>query len=371
MSEILEAKPTTLVEVAARLKKQAAAQAEPNIEPQQTVAQPEPEPAKPVATAEPAKEPEVPITPPKSIKEEPAKTNEVLDDWDDSTPVTTATPDVNFEKIGSALKIEGIKSESELVAKFNEINTELSQYKEKVQALSNIPDELKEVLSDPAKRNDWKSYINPIDYSRFDPVEVYEIEASKLPQFRNPDGTFNKTKFDEVLDAIPETQKELEGSRIIQQKIQEQNQFKQQQQAIAQQRKELQERELAEAARELPKLFPVEQYGMKLDNKHSEQLYKGISDGSLLKKHFLKADGSYDMKKTMATIAKAEYAEKMLKHIAGKATVAAKKEILQATTNPQLSTSSQSVAPEQVNEKPLSPAEKFAKYQSSLKVGTL
>jgi hypothetical protein len=310
MPEILEEAPKTfdtrLAGAAEKLKKQAAAQANTNIEPQPQVA-PDPEPAKPVVVAEPEKEPEP--------KVEEKTTPEVAapeTDWDDSTPATQPTTDVSFEKIGSALKLEGIKSETELVAKFNEINTELAQYKEKVQALSNIPEELRDVLSDPAKRNDWKSYVHPIDYSKVDPVVLYEHEASKLPQFRNPDGSVNQEKLDAVLDTIPETTKELEGSRIAQQKHSEQIQFRQQQQAIARQRKEAQDRELAEAAKDLSKLFPVEQFGIKWENKHAEQMYKGISDGSLLQNHFLKSDGSYDMRKAMATIAKAEYAEKML-----------------------------------------------------------
>jgi hypothetical protein len=368
MPEILEEAPKTfdtrLAGAAEKLKKQATAQVDTNIEPQPQVA-PDPEPAKPVAVAEPAKEPEPNE---KSQGTKPPSTENVEApelSWDDSTPATQPTTDVSFEKIGSALKLEGIKSETELVAKFNEINTELAQYKEKVQALSNIPEELRDVLSDPAKRNDWKSYVHPIDYSKVDPVVLYEHEASKLPQFRNPDGSINQEKLDAVLDTIPETTKELEGSRIAQQKHSEQIQFRQQQQAIARQRKEAQDRELAEAAKDLSKLFPVEQFGIKWENKHAEQMYKGISDGSLLQKHFLKSDGSYDMRKAMATIAKAEYAEKMLKHVASKATVATKKEIFKENSNIQLQSSSTSAAPEALNEKPLSPAEKVMKWRES------
>ncbi len=364
MADTLEDAPKTfdtrLAGVAEKIKKQAAVQAEPNIEPQPQVATPEPEPAKPVATAEPTKEPE-----PKVEEKPTAEVTAPETDWDDSTPATPSTTDVSFEKIGSALKLEGIKSETELVAKFNEINTELSQYKEKVQALSNIPEELRDVLSDPAKRNDWKSYVHPIDYSKVDPVVLYEHEASKLPQFRNPDGSINQEKLDAVLDTIPETTKELEGSRIAQQRQAEQIQFRQQQQAIARQKKEAQDRELAEAAKDLSKLFPVEQFGIKWENKHAEQMYRGISDGNLLQKHFLKSDGSYDMRKVMATIAKAEYAEKMLKHVASKATVATKKEIFKENSNIQLQTTSTSAAPEALNEKPLSPAEKIMKWKES------
>lgn len=361
MEPILEEAPkvfdTRLSGIAEKLKQQAA-QAEP-IQ-QETPVQPSEIAPQPVASQEQSKKEEPKV---EQVKEE---TPEPADEWDDQPTATQpAETKVDFEKIGSALKLEGIKGESDLVAKFNELNTELAQYKEKATTFSQIPDDLKPVLEIAAKGGDWKTYVNPVDYSKVDPVDAYEYELSKLPQFRNPDGTFNKQSFDDAMDAIPETQKSLEGSRILRQLSFEQNQRISQQQQTIQARKESQDRDLAEAAKQLPNLFPVEQYGIKFDQRHSETLYKGISDGSLLQKHFLRSDGSYDMKKVMSTIAKAEYAEKMLKHVSNKATVQTKKQILKETTNPQFTTTSTSAAPTQVDEKPLSPAEKFAKFAQS------
>lgn len=332
------------------------------VEPKSVVSDPGPEePSQPVAEAEV----------PKVVTQETPPV-EVEVPWDaeiNVDPVPT-TPTVDFEKLGSALKLEGVKSESDLVTKINEYKTKLQEFEsQKAATLEGLPDELKEVLDLAKQGGDWKSYMgaSAVNWKNVDPVALFENELSRLPQYRNPDGSINQDALDSALDAIPEASKSYEGSRIIQQKIAEQNYHKTQQIQQARIRKDESDKALAHATKKLGDLLPFEEYGIKFDSKHSDYLFNGIANGQLLQKHFLNDQGQYDMSKVTKTIALAEYGQKMIKYQADKAKVAGKKELLQQTQNVQLDAPRRSAAPDAGSEKTLSPAEKFKKYIDSQK----
>ncbi len=329
---------------------------------------------------EEVKQPAVVTDPPKEQpKAEPTQTTEVevetpWDATDSIEPVTPITQTFDFSKLGSALKLEGIKSESDIVSKFNELQTKLQEVESKKEAtFEGIPDDLKEVIDLVKNKNgvDWKSYagISTVDWSKINPADLFENEFSKLPQFRNPDGSVNEQLLNDELDRIPEGQKAYEGSRIIQERVLEQQQAKQRLEAQARFRKEQSDKALTEATRNLSEILPESQYGIKFEAKHSDHIFKGISSGELLQKHLLDPQGNYDMKKVAKTFALAEYGEKMIKYHADKAKVAAKKEILTSTQNVQLDTPGTSVSPEGVDSKSLSPQEKMVKFLNQQKGG--
>jgi hypothetical protein len=311
---------------------------------------------------------DVPKEQPKAEVPVAEKALEVPIAWDAESSeeqAKTETPTFDFSKLGSALKLEGVKSESDLVAKFSELQTKLqTEETKKAATFEGIPDDLKEVIDLAKNGGDWKSYMgaSAVDWSKEHPLDIYEYEFSKLPHFRNPDGTINQQAIDDALDAIPEGQKMYEGSQIINQRIQQQQQLKNQQVQQARLRKEQNDKALIEATKNLSEILPESQYGVKFEAKHSDYLFKGISSGELLQKHFLADNGQYDMKKVAKTIALAEYGDKMIKFQAEKAKVAAKKEILNTTQNVQLETPRTSVAPDDASTKQLSAADRMKKF---------
>ncbi len=166
---------------------------------------------------------------------------------------------------------------------------------------------------------------------------------------------------DDALDTIPEGQKAYEGNRLIQERINQQQQFKNHQIQQARVRKENADKALLSAVGKLSEIFPEKDYGVKFEARHADELFKGISSGELIKQYFTDENGNYDMNKVVETIALRKYGPKMIKFQAEKSKVAAKKEILTSTQNVQLDTPRRSVAPETGTEKQLSPAEKIQK----------
>ncbi len=317
-----------------------------------------------VVTDPPKEQPKV-ETPIAETPTEPVIEDKPWDATDSIEPVVPVTQTYDFTKLGSALKLEGIKSESDIVSKFNELQTKLQEVEAKKEAtFEGIPAELKEVIDLAKSGVDWKSYagISTVDWSKVNPIDLFENEFSRLPQFRNPDGTINEQLLNDQLDAIPDGQKTYEGSRIIQQRLAEEQQAKQRLESQARYRKEQSDKALIEATKNLPEILPESQYGIKFEPKHADHLFKGISSGELINKHLLAPDGSYDMKKIAKTFALAEYGEQMIKYHANKAKVAAKKEILQTTQNVQLDTPGTSVAPDGQDSKKLSAADRYKKF---------
>lgn len=293
-----------------------------------------------------------------------------LPEWDAEikTDPTPTAPTVDFEKLGSALKLEGIKSESDLVTKVNEYKTKLQELEsQKAATFEGLPEELKEVLDLAKQGGDWKSYMgaSTVNWKNVDPVQLFERELAM--HFRNTDGSLDEERYLSALDATPEATKLMEGSRIIQQRIFEQQQFKNRQIEQARIRKQEADQALAQATRKLGDLLPFEEYGIKFDSKHSDYLFNGISNGQLLQKHFLTDNGQYDMKKVARTIALAEYGDKMIRYQAEKAKIAGKKELLQQTQNVQLDSTKRSAAPDAGSEKQMSVAEKMQKFMESKK----
>jgi hypothetical protein len=333
------------------------------VEPQAEVKKPEPkEEAKPTEVSE------------KTIEQE------VVTSWDADVADAKKEEskiDVDWNSIGSALEFPEIKTKEDLIAKATELKSKLKEYEEK--PLAGIPDEFKEVLEVTKSGVDWKDYLSNqlIDYSKIDPIQLFEDEffrdAARNPKYFT-DGKFNAQLAEDALDALPEVYREQMGRSIQQGFIQSQKQRQQELRAKAEAKITQAEKSLTTATKNLNELLPFEDYGIKFEPKHSSEIYQGISSSKLTRKHLgvnyedLVRSGA-DMKAISATIAKAEYAEKMLKFKSQAAKVEAKKEILDKIQNPQIKSTGTNVQPESETKKELTPAEKMALYIKSQKKG--
>ena len=319
------------------------------------------EPAEPIQPA--ATEPAQPTAPePATAPTEPVTTEEPVEpvSWD-AEPTTTVQdpkPVLDFTKIGSALNLGEIKDEQDLITKVGE---QLKQARKTIQ-----DDELRTLVELAEQGVDWRSLITA-DYSKEDPVKIFERELAQDPRFKNADGSFNEALFLEELDTIPETLRRYQGNQILGALNQRQAQLRQTLQYQAEQRRERFDNQLREVSLNLNRILPFEQYGIKFEPKHSEHLYRGISDGSLLKKHFLNEQGQYDAAKTLRTIAAAEYVDKMVQYRAGKAAVDTKRDILNRTQNPVTQTPATPAPPAEPEQpKVLSAPEKVKAWQERI-----
>lgn len=341
--------------------------------------QPTEESSKPEAQETPKEQPKEETKPTEEPSKEPQQ--EVVTSWDaDETPTKVEAPKVDWTKIGSALELQEVKSEDDIVAKVSELKTKLKEYEEK--PLAGIPEEFKEVLEVSKSGVDWKAYLADqlVDYTKLDSDQLiqlfeddYYARATKNPKFFT-DGKFDPNKVDEALDAMPEATREALGLQMAQAKAALQRQRQLEIKAKAEARVIQAEKTLSTATKNLNELLPFESFGIKFEPKHSSEIYQGITNSRLTKKHLgvdydtLVRSGA-DMKAISATIAKAEYTEKMLKYKSQTAKVEAKKEILDKIQNPQIKTSGSNVQPESETKKELTAAEKLAFHLKNVKKG--
>lgn len=329
--------------------------------------------AEPKPTEEPPK-PEAETTPKDTQEptEQTASSAAPEVSWDtQETTTTTSLVTFDYNKLGSALELGEIKDENELVAKVSELRNRAKQLEDN--QLSGIPDEFKDVLKVTKAGEDWKKYLaeNIVDYSKVDPLKLYEDQffeqAIRLQKFRNPDGSVNQDAIFDALDAIPEVSRLIEGGRIQQTLMINQQARRTQIVQQAQERLGKADKDLANSAKSLNELLPFESYGIKFEQKHSNQIYEGITNSKLTKKHLgisyedLVRSGA-DMKQIARTIATAEYVEPMLKFKSKNSEVQAKKELLSKVQNVQLTSPGTTVQPDEEKKKVLSPAEILAEH---------
>lgn len=291
---------------------------------------------------------EPPLTAP--VVEEPLKA------WDE-TPVTADQPPVeskfDVKKFGSALGLE-VKDETELVQTVTERLAKVKQLEtEKDTILQGVPENLKEAIEVAKKGGDWQTLVgNMIDVSALDSVEVFEREYERrnASKYKLPDGSIDFEKLDAALDAIPNELKEFQGDAIKQQIAQVQQQKKLQIIQAAEQQQMAFKSKLSEAAKDISKVLPKESFGITFEPKHSEFLYSGIANQTLIKKHLGDVPpevlAKFDPSKLVKAIALSEYGDKIAKFQYSQGQVAAKKELLNKVQNVQITTGSIPAAPE-------------------------
>lgn len=300
--------------------------------------------------------------------------------WDDSTeevPTQTTSPEIDFTSLGSALEFGEIKTKDEFVAKASELKSKLKALEEA--PLAGLPDEFKEVIKVTKDGGDWRDYLAQltVDYSKLDPVVLYEDEffrdAERNPRYQT-DGKYDHDKALTALETIPEAMRESIGKQMQFGFIQNQRQKQQEIRQRAEAKRIQADTTLTQATKNLGEILPLETYGIKFEPKHSAEIHQGITSSKLTKKHLgvsyedLVKSGA-DMKSIVRTITLAEKGEKMIKFKADNSKTQAKKEILTQTQNIQLNTSGQRVNPEDPEKTVKSPAEKLKELFASQKKG--
>jgi hypothetical protein len=315
---------------------------------------------------------EVKVTEPPVVEQTPAPETS----WDDTPEVKAVTPQFDISSLVSDLEIGEIKSKDDLKTWVTQTKSKLKEYEEK--PLAGLPDEFKEVI-EVAKTGDWKDYLASqlIDYSKLDPIEEFENDYIRRAQ-ANPkfftDGKYDHAKVEQALDDMPEATRELYGQQMLQAKAHQQAQYRAGVEAKAKAREAEAESNLISATKNLQEILPLEKYAIKFEPKHSTEIYNGIANSSLTKKHL---GASYhdlvrmgaDMKAVVRTITLAEKGEKMIAYKAANSKTEVKKEILANTQNVQLNSSSSHLNPDNPETKVVTPVDKLKEHFTSQKKG--
>lgn len=269
-----------------------------------------------------------------------------------------------------------VKTKDEVKAKISEYKSKLKEYEEN--PIAGVPEEFSEVIK-VAKTGDWKDYLASqiIDYTQLDPVEEFERDFIQRAQ-NNPkyftDGKYDHQKVVDTIDSLPEATRELHGAQILQAKSELQERQRAAIKAKAEAKRTEAEKSLAQSTKSLAEILPLEQYGIKFDQKHSSEIYEGIVNSKLTKKHLgmsyddLVRSGA-DMKAVTRSITLAEKGEKMISYKSKASETKAKKEVLKSTQNIQLNTAGTNPTPEDPEVKIKSPAEKLRELRASQQKG--
>lgn len=333
-----------------------------------------------VPTDEPKQEEpqaEIVETPEATESPEPEK-EEVQASWDDTPEEEVSTPSsqIDYSELGSALELGEIKTKEDFITKASELKSKLKLLEDK--PLEGIPEELREVI-EVAKTGDWKEHLASqlIDFSKLDPIEEFERDFITRAQ-NNPkyftDGKFDPQKVEEALETMPEAVRETYGNQLLSAKVDQQRRQREAITAKAQAKRQEAEKTLATATKNLGEILPLETYGIKFEPKHSSEIYNGIVNSKLTKKHMgmsyedLVRTGA-DMKAVTRTITLAEKGEKMIAHKASQSKVAAQKDILKKTTNVQLNTPGTNISPEDPEQKVKSPVDKMKEFLAQTRKG--
>lgn len=308
------------------------------------------------ALADPAKE---------LSTEPPAPTEEVAEAWDKDLIAEAPKEDKPFtiENLSSALKLDGIKTKDDLVAKFTGLETKIKELEvAKEQAFEGFDDDLKEVLKVAQSKGDWKAFLSTrvIDYSRVDPVKLFENSVEQNPRFRKADGSIDFDAVDASLAEVPLAVKESQGNMLRQQLMDQQTQRRNQIYIDAQRRQTEYNTKLAEASRNIPGILSRDKVGIALEPKHSDFLYEGVRSGKLVEKHLGKIDVSgIAPDKLLRTLALAEWGENISRHQLAQGIVQGKKQLLMQAQNVQLNTPAIPPQPNQPDAKAQSPADRI------------
>lgn len=339
---------------------------------------------KPEEAQDPLKE-QVPQEDPVVAQEQPVAEAPAADEgplsWDEEEevkPSKTESPKPDYTKLGSALGIDKVDSEDVIVEEVSKLKSKLKEYEEK--PLAGVPEEFREVI-EVARTGDWKEFMASqlINYNELDPKIEFENDwlarAAKNPKFFT-DGKFDEQKAEEALTLISDYEKEVRGEQIIQFQAQRAAQIREQARQKAQAKLEKADKALSAATKDLNEIWDIKSYGLKpFESKHSIDLYKGIVSSEYTKKYLggityedLVRSGA-DMKAIADVIAKAKYADLLIKNKGNTSKVEAKKELLSKMQNPQVKTTSSIPNPNDPEKKVENYVDKFKKHYATPQKG--
>lgn len=282
-----------------------------------------------VATLETAK-PLEPVVTQVPAQVEPS----VIDNWDtivaDTEIKSVAPVEFDFTTIGKDLGLE-VRTKDELVNQVRAIRTQADQLKqERDSLLSNVPQDLVKAIDLAKKGGDYLGYlgIGATDYATADPVEVYtKFVENSLTDPKT--GVTDWDKVDSHLDKLDDADLEIRGRQIQLQYVQYQNEQRaQKEQQIYAQRQE-QERDIRQAVDRLEKVGDF-----KVSSTHKQEIYQDLLADPL--KDYRKGNGQFDFEKLARDRFILKNYEKLDKFRQQQIKNAAKREILNEITNPEL-----------------------------------
>jgi hypothetical protein len=246
----------------------------------------------PVAEVPPTEEVKVETVAPEKVSQptevpSPRKVDEptVVESWDNTKVEPHTEPVIDepaYLKIAKKVGID-VKDEDELVAKF------------KADPYEGLPVNLKKAIEFAKKGGDYLKLlkVSDVDYNAFDPVQLYETDVlSKAP---------DKAAAQEWLQTLSPIQKHVEGSRLKQQLISQQ-QFQEIElqrsleyaQAQAQAERDQAVGELTKAIESLDTI-QVSDFKLKLDSRHKKALANSIAGQEFWKDKKYQTAKGYDI----------------------------------------------------------------------------
>lgn len=254
-----------------------------------------------------------------------------ISDWDTPADVTPAPTEVSepdmtiLSELGSALGLEKVTSKEELLKAASALAE-----KTKGPDTSDIHPELLKAIELSKKGGDFYEYlkITSVDYSKADPVDLYEDYV--IDQLTDANGNVNEDEVNDYLDGMKESEKRLKGIELQKRLVYEQQRRVAEIQAEAVAKKERQDAELKSA---LGNLQEVD--GFKVSDSHRKELFSWVTS-KMMKDLFYGKDGNLDPQKVAKVAFRNLYYDKLHAYQTNKIKHSTARDIYADVTNQQI-----------------------------------
>lgn len=270
-----------------------------------------------------------------------------FEDWDSESESETkptqvpTTPAFDFTSFVKDIGFEESDPEK--------VKSKIKELKSKPSDLEGVPDNLKKAVELARKGGDYLSFlkVSSVDYSQIKPEVLFEHDVvTKLGEEQGR----------ELLDAMTPLQKKLEGTKLKDSMMYQQQLQQQQYETAAEQARRESELKKANADKalksELDKVNEIA--GLKLKPSHKQDMYEAITTGRMQKELFFNPEnGEYDYKNMMETYFVKKNLPKIIQKIQQSTKTSTKKEVIRELTNPQVKPSSEKPIVEKDERTPL------------------
>lgn len=285
---------------------------------------------------------EVPVETPTPETPEPT---EVPNNVETPTePVSQATPEVASEgpieleipePTSEAFDFQSFIKDIGIDAKDTEdFKTKVKELTLKEDPLKGLPDKVRKAVEFAQKGGDIYELlkISQVDYSQIDPVALYEDSVYSMAR--------DKAKAKEYLENMNPTLKEIEGEKLRQEYIRQQEQQEYAlRSSLEAKASEEAERRIKNEARLKESLKQIEDIsGFKVKESQKDKFYKEVTSGQLSKRLFFDKDGNYDYAKMFKLTFLADHFDKIQKYYQDKVATQTKRETIEGLTNAQIDT---------------------------------
>lgn len=277
---------------------------------------------------------------PETKKEEVApKEDGLFSDWDTpaeepevKTEIKSGLPDEILGELGKVLGLEKVSRKEDLVQAL----TTLKQEAEKAKGpdAAEIHPELLKAIELSRKGGDFYEYlkVTSVDYSKTDPVELYEDYV--IDQLTDANGQVNEDEVNDYLDGMKDSEKRLKGIELQKRLVYEQQRKVADIEAETLRKREEQDAKLKAA---LGGLQEVD--GFKISDSHRKEVFGWVT-GKMMKDLFYGPDGNLDPVKVAKIAFRNLYHEKLDAYQKNKIKNATKRELYAEVTNAQITSPS-------------------------------